>query len=218
MKKMVSVILFMSSYIPLFIIIIIQNAFSFLEEVKEILVDKNLKFVEIFTNGDYFIKGLVSILSFDEFWIITLFILVISILLFELARLLKKLNNTKPFKVKVEEIKNVNHELVTSYFAIYIFPFITLNLTQLSGIVQFLFLGAIIGYVYIKNELFYVNPVLNIIFKFNIYNAKMIYEDENSGKITFSSILLSKKSKEQLKENPYANIVKKSEDFFIEIQ
>jgi hypothetical protein len=217
MKKAVSVILFLSSYIPLFTIIIIQNFFSLFEKVKDILEAKDIMLLEMFTKSDYLIKGIVSILSFDEFWIITFFVIVITTLLFELARLLNKLNDTKPFKVKIKEIKNVNHELVTSYFAIYIFPFITLNLTQLSGIIQFLFLGTIIGYVYIKNELFYVNPVLNIIFKFNIYNAKMIYEDENSGKIVFNSFLLSQKSKEQLNENYYADVRKRSEEFYIEI-
>lgn len=153
-----------------------------------------------------------------EFYLIIVLIVLIIILLILVKRLINSLNDNEVVTVTVEEVVNINHSTVTNYFAVYIFPFITMDLTSILGIIQFVFLGAIIGYIYIKNDLIYVNPVLNILFKLNIYEIKFSYEDTNIGKKTYTGILLSKKEKQDLIVKAHIDIVIKSPDLYFNIK
>lgn len=153
-----------------------------------------------------------------EFYLIIVLIVLIIILLILVKRLINSLNDNEVVTVTVEEVVNINHSTVTNYFAVYIFPFITMDLTSILGIIQFVFLGAIIGYIYIKNDLIYVNPVLNILFKLNIYEIKFSYEDTNIGKKTYTGILLSKKEKQGLIVKTHIDIVIKSPDLYFNIK
>lgn len=211
MKKFVQIILFLSSYIPLFIIIAIQNIFSLSEKMTENLdlYTKKMKLNFLDLKGVY--------LHF-EFYLIIVLIVLIIILLILVKRLINSLNDNEVVTVTVEEVVNINHSTVTNYFAVYIFPFITMDLTSILGIIQFVFLGAIIGYIYIKNDLIYVNPVLNILFKLNIYEIKFSYEDTNIGKKTYTGILLSKKEKQGLIVKTHIDIVIKSPDLYFNIK
>lgn len=153
-----------------------------------------------------------------EFYLIIVLIVLIIILLILVKRLINSLNDNEVVTVTVEEVVNINHSTVTNYFAVYIFPFITMDLTSILGIIQFVFLGAIIGYIYIKNDLIYVNPVLNILFKLNIYEIKFSYEDDNIGKKTYTGILLSKKEKQDLIVNSHIDIVIKNPELYFNIK
>jgi len=153
-----------------------------------------------------------------EFYLIIALILLIIILLILVKRLINALNHNDVVTVTVEEVANINHATVTNYFAVYIFPFITLDLTSLLGIIQFVFLGTIIGYIYIKNDLIYVNPILNILFKLNIYEITFSYEDDNIGRQNYTGILLSKKEKHDLIVKAPIDIVIKSSELYFDIK
>ncbi len=84
-----------------------------------------------------------------------------------------------------------------------------------SGIIQFSIMWGIIGYVYIKNNLIYINPILNILFKYNIYEAKMEYTDEESS-ITFHANILSKKDEYMFSSNKEVYVIKESDNLYIE--
>jgi hypothetical protein len=106
-------------------------------------------------------------------------------------------NNSLSYEVKIIRIDDKNHEYLTSYIAVYILPFITLNLTTYSGLAQFTVLFLFIGYIYLKYEMIYINPILNIFFNLNIYDVNYVLKDNDK---TYDSILLSKKGKDKLRK------------------
>lgn len=211
LEKFVQIILFLSSYIPLFIIIIIQNIFSLLEKL-------NIKFDFRITNPNTILENLKSIHSQFESYLIIILTILIAILLILVMRLVNSLNDNDVTSVTIDEVININHSTVTNYFAVYIFPFITMDLTSLLGVIQFTFLGTIIGYIYIKNDLIYVNPVLNILFKLNIYEVKFTYEDYNTGKKTYTGILLSQKEKQDLIVKSQIDIIIKNSELYFNVK
>lgn len=163
-------------------------------------------------------QSLKDLFSYFEFYLILALIVVIIILLILVKILVNSLNENDNVTVTLEEVININHSTVTNYFAVYIFPFITMDLTSFLGIIQFVFLGTIIGYIYIKNDLIYVNPVLNILFKLNIYEIKFSYEDDNIGRQNYTGILLSKKEKQDLIVKAPIDIVIKSSELYFDIK
>lgn len=211
MERYVKITLFLSSYIPLFIIIVIQNIFGLFEKL-------NVKFDFKITNSALILKNLKGIHTHFEFYLIivlTIFNLVLLILVRTLVHSLKENDVTS---VTIQEVININHSTVTNYFAVYIFPFITMDLTSFLGIIQFIFLGTIIGYIYIKNDLIYINPVLNILFKLNIYEIKFSYEDSNIGKVEYTGILLSTKEKKDMQANSQLDIIIKNPELYFNIK
>lgn len=114
--------------------------------------------------------------------------------------------------IDIQEVNNMNSNYITNYFSVYIFPFITLNMTSLDGVGTVIILTVIIGYVYIKNDILYINPILNIIFKYNIYSIEI---KENSKLIEI--VLLSKKKRTELKINPNISAYRIGYNVFIEL-
>jgi len=214
MNKLVPIVMFLSSYIPLFVIIIIQNGFKIINNDYFESTSFNLAL----NSWNSFHQSIGSLLKHGEVIIILSFTILIISLLLSVKKLLISINENDSITIDIEKIENINHSLVTNYFAVYIFPFITMDLTSLLGIVQFIFLGSIIGYVYIKNDLIYINPILNIIFKFNIYKAEILYSDENTGNTRANIVLISKREKNDLENKTNVEVVIKSEDFYINIK
>lgn len=187
-------ILLLSAYIPLYLTIIVQNLFSLWDKL-------SLKYTISFKDLGNFrrIKNNINeVFVFPETWIIMIFIALI-LLLFALISLMLsntyRANSSLTYKAIVVTFEDKNHEYLTSYIAVYILPFITLNLTTYSGLTQFAVLFLFIGYIYLKYEMIYINPILNIFFRLNAYNVHYKVKDNNN---TYNTILLSKKDKEYL--------------------
>lgn len=207
-------ILFISSYFPMYLIIIIQNASSFINRCQQILESKAISAFDVLSSGHMTILGIKAALCFLEFYVV-IFFAFLSIMSFGLlAKMLNGLEDYKEesFQVKATKVENVNYQYVITYFSSYIFPFITINLSTVAGILQFAVLWSLIGYIYVKNNLVYINPTLNIFFKYNIYEADMEYEDGDEI-ITFSAILLSKREKNSIKK---VQVIQESEGLYIE--
>jgi hypothetical protein len=198
----------------MYLIIIIQNTSSFINKCLQILEQKSISIFDVIKNKQMILSGVKDVLGFLEFYIIVFFI-ILSIMSFCLLK--KMLNGLKDYKdeafqLKVTSIKNVNYQYVITYFSAYIFPFITINLSTLAGILQFAVLWGLIGYIYVKNNLIFINPTLNIFFKYNIYETDMEYKDEGET-ISFSAVLLSKKEGNSIKK---VQVIKESEGLYIE--
>lgn len=207
------VILFISSYFPMYLIIIIQNLSSFISNYQQILDQNSIKAFDLISTK-HLLFGVKTVFGFLEFYII-LFFVGLSVASFRLLK--KMLNGLKDYKdetfqLKVTSIKNANYQYVITYFSAYIFPFITINLSTIAGMLQFAILWGLIGYIYVKNNLIFINPTLNIFFKYNIYETDMEYQDED-GLITFSALLLSKKERSNIKK---VQVIKESEGLYIE--
>jgi hypothetical protein len=193
-KQKANIVLLLSAYIPLYLTIIIQNSFSLWNVLNiefEINIIDLMNLEKIKNNLDY-------VLTYPETWIISIFILSIIILFCLLFWMLKNTYNTNSslsYNVKVIKVEDKNHEYLTSYIAIYILPFITLDLTSFNGLTQFVFLFFFIGYIYLKYEMIYVNPILNIFFGLNTYDVQYKVEDNDK---TYNTVLLSKKDKKTM--------------------
>ena len=168
MKSTTKWLLFMSSYVPLFIILIIYN------------IDLNRTINSI----SYIIKGnLVYILkniTFEDFYLC--FLIVLSILLTLSLKLVFKENSGFHKKLRIMKIESSNNSIL-EYFTTYLLTF-TSSEFDLRGVIAFWFILWIIGYLYIKNNMLYINPTIHLFYKYNIYKIS-----DNNG---ISAILLSK--------------------------
>lgn len=202
MATFVKLILFLSSYIPLLLIIILQMLRVSLENLKKPL---DLKINNFRTwNTVWKLKYLPHILI----------LVIISIALILLLRLilLRSKDPNLTTDIEIQEVNNINSNYITNYLSVYIFPFITLNMTLFDGIGTVIILTIIIGYVYIKNDILYINPILNIIFKYNIYSIEI----NEHGRFV-EIILLSKKKRTELKTNPNISAYRIGYNVFIEL-
>lgn len=192
-------VLFLSSYIPLYTIIIFQNIIAIVKKCNLLIEERGLSITKIILSKNLIVHGIIKAFYFPEVYIIillTIFSIIIKYKLKQFINFEEKNNNVKG--VILLDIKNATHEYFINYFALYIFPFITLDLTSLSGLFIFAFLLFIIGRIYINNELFYVNPTLNTSFHFNLYKVTFSY-NEGEGEKKKDGILLSKKDMHNLR-------------------
>lgn len=202
-----SIILLLSAYIPMYVVIIIQNLGSLYDKVKNVGLFELAKRVKLSNLGSY-------ILNYSEFFIIIVLVFFIWKLFLLLNKMLKGTEDLKKTKVTVKNIKDVGHAQITNYFAGYILPFITLDLTSITGLLVFIFLGSVIGYIYIHYELFYINPIISIFFDYNIYEANMIFKDGEK-EIPIEGILLSQKRKKELLQTKI-RVLKENDEYYFE--
>lgn len=193
-------ILFASSYIPIFWIISLQLI------EKSNALTKNEFSILHFSSWKNF-KGL----HYTPFVIfITILWIIIIILLLVILKFYKD-DNLK-LDMEIKTVNNINSNYITNYLAVYIFPFITLNMTTFDGFGTLIILVSIIGFVYIKNDILYINPILNILFGYNIYSLNITDKG-----FDIEIILLSKKNKSSLKTNPYISVQRIGYNVFIEL-
>ena len=65
-------------------------------------------------------------------------------------------------KVKILEAENVTNQYYFTYFSLFVISFFSIDSTQLLDLCVLLFLMAMIIIVYVKNDMYFINPVLNI--------------------------------------------------------
>lgn len=84
-------------------------------------------------------------------------------------------------QIKVESVKNRTDEYYFSYFSIFILSLFAFSFTKIVDIIIFIVIMGLFGIVYIKNDLFFMNPTLNI-FQSYIFEC-LYYKGENSKRI-----------------------------------
>ena len=160
---MKDVLLFLSAFIPMYVLIL-------LKEIVEIVND-NLTF------------NVLNTLVF------VLLLLLIFLGLLGLWLEIHKSDN-KSVDVVILEAENITDRHFLGYFSLFVLFAITFDLSRVSMFVVFVIILIMIGIVYVKNKLFYINPFLNIL-GFNFYdisykekdkdekrNAKIFYKGE----------------------------------------
>ncbi len=155
MKKIVPILkdfsLFLSAFVPMFILIWIKLVID--------MLNNNLSF------------NVLNSLNFS-----TLLLLIAS-------GIVGLVWNTRS-KGNKKEIKIINQENITDkhflgYFSLFVLLALQFDLTLVSGYCIFVLIMIFIGIVYIKNSLYYINPLLNIL-GYNFYNVEyyVIGEDK----------------------------------------
>lgn len=155
MRYLGKIILFLSSYSPLYLFLITYN-YS-LDDVK---------------NAFYRIYNVSAIGKLDILFYILILLIILPIIgLF----ILVKLSKSNSELVKINKIANANDRIL-DYILTYIVSFMTTDFSKMSEsdskvLLTFIFIQFLLGYLYCKNNMLYINPVLNII-GFNIYTIE----------------------------------------------
>ena len=135
MKSIImKICLFISSFVPLYFLIIVK-------ELMEII------------NGN---------LSFN----ITNSVMLSLNLLFIALGILGILHHFKSAKcqhIEIIEAKNITHQNFLSYFPIFVLFALAFELEYISMATVYLLILIMIGIVYVRNEMFFINPFLNIL-------------------------------------------------------
>lgn len=181
LKKMAMFTLFISSYAPLLLLIILKQ------------VLQNYTYLNF---GGWNYDALV--LFFVKFGISALFILllIVGVVGFYLTFQNIETKAENGTVVTISEISNKNSEAI-GYIATYILPFLYDGFDSMYSFITVLFLLWIIYQVYIKSSMIVINPVIS--FFYNIYDIK--YEVGNKIK---SGLIISKN--EELEEDDKVKI------------
>lgn len=150
-------ILFISSYIPLYIIFIVSNGFDIYNKCEEIRNKKN-----------YDINMLIEASKIHIFLIITFLLLIVFAFIF-LKIMLWRCSQHSTFE-KIKDLE-INNKSVNEYVLVYILPFINVQSNDYKQLTIFLMILIIIGIISVRNNLVYINPVLYSQ-KYNIYKFK----------------------------------------------
>ncbi len=132
-QRVISYILFLSSYIPLFLILFLQN-----------LRDR---YVEV---------GLVTLIAISFIGLIGF------------CFTYERKGRNKEIIVKSFENKGIDN---LNYMSGYVIPFISLNMpiivsdkVDIANVMSIIILFFVLGYLYVKSNLYYVNPILNLFY------------------------------------------------------
>lgn len=80
-------------------------------------------------------------------------------------------------QISITQSKNLTDQHFLGYFAIFILFALSFDLTRVSMLCAFVFITIFIGIVYVNNQMYYINPMLNIL-GFNFYEVSYIKNGE----------------------------------------
>jgi hypothetical protein len=169
LNGMAPLVLFLSSYMPLFALIIVRQAFS------------NHDYL---VWGGFCIDGIINLLHYFGVSIVCAFFVGFGLLgtYYTLRNIDAKVDNG--YNVMVTEISSMNDEPL-AYVATYIIPIMFQNYSDLSDVITLMIIFYIVYRLYIHSKLILVNPILSL--KYSIFNIK--FQD---GNIMRQGILISK--------------------------
>lgn len=180
------IILFITSYIPLFILLIIRQ------------LKQNKKYLNYSEDGFY--------CFFKMFGLSIFLTIIIFIGFYSLKQLLEnfKSNINNGDLVKIVEVENKNSESI-AYISTYIVPFVFQDTNEFLDLVSIFLILILIFFIYVKSDMIVVNPILNI--KYSIYQIE--YQKNNIQK---KGILISQI--EELNKNQEIKINQISKDIY----
>ena len=158
------IVMYLSTYIPIAIVICIKDF------IKLIIQAKNEKNFYLLLNYPLIIVTIV--------WILIGIIFTIFIM-----------NNKKLAvdRVVVIDVKNKTAEYYTQYFSMFVLSLIGISFINIPELIAFFSIIVVLGVVYIKNDLFYINPTINL---FNSFVMVIEYEQKNK---KYSKTVICKK-------------------------
>jgi hypothetical protein len=180
MKRFVSVLLYLSAFLPMLIIMwikevikILNDAFTEYNEAVASVIDANTPHVK-FNWGCLFNIYLPIELT-------AIIVIAVSLIV-----LMKNNKGASTKIVKVKSLKNQVAEYYLAYFSLFVLALIGFSLTSITDVISLCLLMLVLGIVYIRNGMFYINPTVSLLKSF-IYEI----EFEENGK-SLSRIVISK--------------------------
>lgn len=150
MKIFKQIGLFLSSFAPLFLLLIIK-------ELTEI-INQNWTF-------NFLNTFLLIILLLMLFWGIYI-----------LSKLLKEVKDCKKSSVKIVYKNNTTDQHFLGYFSLFVLFAISFEIEMYSMAIVFFMVLIMIAIVYIKNDMYFINPLLNIL-GYSFYEIKYVNND-----------------------------------------
>ena len=122
-------------------------------------------------------------------WAVSILALMILVSAAYLLGVLRKGASLK--KYKIIEMSDESGNYYFNYISIYLLSCMGLTLNSIVDCVVFLFVMFVIGFIYISNNMVYMNPVVNIM-GYKVYNCTL--DSVNTSDKNISSILVAPKS------------------------
>lgn len=163
-------ILFLSSYIPLYFLLIVKDVVFRIElyGIKEL-------------------KKFYIINSINDIAIVILFLLS----LFSFIYLFKMIKGVKGSNyIKVHEVKDETSTNFLNYISTYLLSCMGLSIGNFTDIITLVFLMGIIGFIYVRSNMIYINPIINML-GYNIYNFKGVSKGTDED---IETILIAKRT------------------------
>lgn len=168
------IVLFISSYIPLYILMVLKN-------ILERCTNKGR-----FLNLGYKIKNIALFDEINDWAIVVLSVLTI----FSLLYLKNKIRNTYgEVYYKINKVSDETSNNYFNYISVYLLSCLGLSLNNIVDVFIFVFLMILVGYIYITNDMIYLNPTLNMM-KYNVYSVELVAEATDT---VVSSIVIAKR-------------------------
>ena len=171
MRRIEKLALAISCFLPLFLIFGIEN-FCAARCLFAPIENKNL-LQELLHQSEYFVlnAGLFTM------WLVLFLVGVSGIVCFR-KRFLKAEQLSKE-TVIVTKAENITADYYFTYFSLFVISFFSVDPTKIKDILIFTFLMVLIVWVYVANEMYFVNPVLNIV---GYKSFAIVYHKNSSSK------------------------------------
>ncbi|MBQ8909110.1 MAG: hypothetical protein IJY90_02345 [Clostridia bacterium] len=118
-----------------------------------------------------------SNLSLNVLNCLNLITLIILILTGILGLLWNKNDKESVKEIKLVSAQNITDKHFFGYFSLFVLFALQLDLSLVSGYCTFVFIMIFIAVVYIKNSLYYINPLLNLL-GYNFYDVTYMVNGE----------------------------------------
>lgn len=150
MKTVKNLLLYISAFIPMYILILVKLVVD--------MLNKNL-----------------SLNILNSINLITLIVLIILGVIGLYWNI--HLNKDVPLEIVILKKQNITDQHFLGYFSLFVFFAIPLDLNYISGYCVYILILIMIGIVYINNALYYINPFLNLL-GYNFYD--ITYQEHGS--------------------------------------
>ena len=156
MSKLSKISMFLSSYTPLYFFVITLN-YSLYDVKLSIL---NIFKISVWTTSDIFLYVLLIVIIFPN-----IFLLIVI-----------RLSRNYPETITITNIEDANDKIL-DYILAYIVSFISTDFANISNadskvIHTAIWIQVLLGYLYCRGNMFYINPVLNLLGGFDIYSIE----------------------------------------------
>lgn len=181
MIGMAPLVLFLSSYVPLFVIIIVRQSLS------------NYEYLNW---GGWDMDAFICMMKYFGMSIFCLILILFGLIgtTLTLNHVEEKMENGN--NVRITEISSMNDEPL-AYVATYIIPIMFEDYSNITDCITIVGIFYVVYRLYIRSKLILVNPLLSL--KYSIYNIRFI-----DGEISRQGILISKDC--CIKENDFVKI------------
>lgn len=152
---MAKIVLFISAFVPMYVLFLINLIVE--------LINKNLT------------------LNITNTVVLISLILLMLIGLVGLYLIITNKDNKKE-NIKVISKKNLTDQHFLNYFSLFVLLALTFDLSKICFVCVFVVILIFIGIVYIRNNIFYVNPLLNIL-GYSFYDISYESSDNNTKEI-----------------------------------